>query len=191
MYYSAIGLLAAVLLVMENQDILIGRDAFGRSAWKVYRGFLFAVLVYYITDILWGVFESFRLTHLLFADTTIYYVAMAAGLLLWARYIVAYLGEDNGFGKFIVIAGRTVAGVIAILAAVNIFIPVLFTVDDECVYHALPVRYVILSAQIMLFLLISAYAVSSYIRFDTDKRRVYRMLAVFGLLMAAFLLLQL
>ena len=83
MYYSAIGLLAVLILLIESHEILLHpKDAFERPAWKVYRQFLFAVLGYYVTDILWGVLESRKLAVLLFADTTVYFIAMAAGVLL-------------------------------------------------------------------------------------------------------------
>ena len=55
MYYSVIGLLAAVILLVENFDILLNLNgAFEQPAWKVYRKFLIVVLIYYITDIFWG-----------------------------------------------------------------------------------------------------------------------------------------
>ena len=156
MYYSAIGLLAILILLIENRDVLLNaRGAFERPAWKVYRIFLFTVLVYYVTDILWGFLESQKLAALLFADTTVYFVAMAVGVLLWAQYIVAYLEENNGFGRFIVVAGRVVAGLITLLTVINLFQPVLFTVDAACVYRALPLRYAVLAGQIALLLTIS------------------------------------
>ncbi len=100
MYYSAIGLLAALILLIENKDILIKpNDAFAKPAWKVYRTFLFAVLAYYATDFLWGVLESNKLATLLFIDTSVYYIAMAAGILLWTKYTVTYLEEPDGFGR--------------------------------------------------------------------------------------------
>ena len=120
MYYSVIGLLALLTLLMENQDILLNREhAFDKPAWKVYRKFLFAVMVYYITDILWGFIGSFRLPHLLFADTTVYFVAMAVGVLCWAEYTVAYLDERNEFGKVLLFNGRLVAGLITLLAVIS------------------------------------------------------------------------
>ena len=71
MYYSAIGVLAVIVLLIVNQDLLLNRNnAFHAPAWKVYRRFLFAVLVYYVTDVLWGVLESRKLALLLFTDTT-------------------------------------------------------------------------------------------------------------------------
>ena len=70
MYYSAIGILAAMILVIENHDILLNRNrTFEQPAWKVYRKFLFAILAYYASDILWGVFEAFHMPGALFADT--------------------------------------------------------------------------------------------------------------------------
>ena len=132
MYYSAIGLLAILILLIENHDILDGRnEAFRIHAWKVYRKFLFAVLLYYVIDIMWGVLEYFSLGYLLFADTTVYFVAIAAGVLFWAEYTVLYLGENNLFGRFLVYAGRVLSGTIIALTTINIFLPVLFVVAKD------------------------------------------------------------
>ena len=84
MYYSAIGVLAVIVLLIVNHDILLSRgDAFRAPAWKVYRRFLVAVLVYYITDILWGILYEQHLIPLVFADTAVYFIAMTASVLLW------------------------------------------------------------------------------------------------------------
>ena len=192
MYYSAIGLLAIIVLLTVNHDILLNRGSdFRAPAWKVYRRFLFAVLAYYITDVLWGMLEDRKLSTLLFADTTVYFAAMAAGVLFWAQYTVTYLEDESPFGKRLVTAGRIIAGVITAAAAANIFAPVLFTVNSDCVYHALPVRYVMLSSQILLLLVISAYATASIVRRKPGMRTKYRTLAFFGLIMAVFLTIQL
>ena len=194
MYYSAIGALALMTLLIENQDILLNRNgAFEKPAWKVYRRFLIAVAVYYITDIFWGILESGKLARLLFADTSVYFVAMAAGLVLWTNYIVSYLDEKNRFSRFCLYAGRTIAASVTGLTLVNIFRPVLFTVDENCVYTPLPIRYVVLASQILLLVLISVYAFSSIIRNPQEpgKEQRYRTLGFFGLIMAACLLAQL
>ena len=192
MYYSAIGLLAVLILLIENYDVLLTRrDAFGQPVWSAYRGFLLAILAYYVTDILWGFLESRKLAGLLFADTTVYFIAMAAGLLFWARYAVAYLDEESAVGRLLVNAGRLLPGAIALLAVVNIFTPVLFTVDADCVYRALPVRYAVLGVQILLLLLISAYAVSLRQRRGAPHGKRYLALALYGLIMALFLFVQL
>ena len=192
MYYSAVGLLAIAVLLIVNQDILLNRgNSFQTPSWKVYRRFLFAVLVYYITDVLWGVLESRKLALLLFADTTVYFAAMAAGVFFWTQYTITYLEDETRFGKFLVLAGRTIAGLITVIAVANIFFPVLFTVDSDCVYRAFPVRYVMLASQILLLLLISNYAITSIVRRGAEKKQKYRTLALFGLIMALFLFVQL
>lgn len=77
-YYSVVGLIATMILLIENVDLLFGHsDAFKSPSWQVYRAFLFAVLAYYVTDVLWGVLESNRLATALFVDTSVYFVAMA------------------------------------------------------------------------------------------------------------------
>ena len=192
MYYSAIGMLATIVLLIVKHDILLNRRrAFESPSWGVYRRFLFAVLVYYVADVLWGILESRKLATLLFVDTTVYFGAMAAGVMYWAEYTIAYVEDKTAFGRILIRAGHMIAGLITVIAAFNIFVPVLFTVDRDCVYHALPVRYVMLGGQILLLLLISYYAIASIVRRGTEKRPKYRALAAFGLIMAAFLYIQL
>lgn len=194
MYYSTIGLLAAMILLIENADLLFGHsDAFKLPSWRAYREFLFAVLTYYVTDILWGVLESQHMVAALFANTSVYFVAMSAGVELWTKYTVTYLDERSAFGRFLLYAGRILAVTVAVLAIVNIFVPVLFTVDANCVYHALPARYVQLSVQVLLLLLTSVYATSSIVGKADAQSKVlrYRTVALFGLIMATLLFAQL
>lgn len=193
MYYSAIGLLAALVLCIVNLDILRDPRVYDKPAWYVYRRFLFAVLVYYVTDILWGILDYKKLSGALFIDTTVYFIAMAAGLTFWAEYTVAYLHENSRFGRFLVHTGRILAGLILAVTIVNIFTPVLFTVDSECTYIALPVRYVLLVSQIVFLLIISLHALSSMISSgaDSENRVRFRILASFGMIMACCLFVQL
>ncbi len=194
MYYSVIGILAIMILLIENHDILLNRSLdTDMPAWKVYRKFLFAVLVYYVTDVLWGFIEAKKLSRLLFIDTSVYYVSVAVGILFWSRYVVTYLNEDNLFGRFFIRAGQILACLIVVLVVVNIFAPVLFVVNEASEYKALAVRHILISLQILLLLLLSVYAVSSIIRKDNPYKieRRYRTIALFGIIMADFLFIQL
>ena len=140
MYYSVIGILALLILMIENQDIFLNRNKISEiPVWKVYRRFLFSVLAYYFTDIIWGILEYYKMAKPLFADTSIYFLTMAAGILFWTQYVITYLEEKNKFAKFYLYAGRILALAVSVLTVLNIFIPLTFTVDDECVYRALPV----------------------------------------------------
>ena len=193
MHYSAIGILAVMILLIENHDILLNRHgALELPAWKVYRRFLLAVLVYYVTDIVWGIAEASKMPLTLFIDTSVYFIAMAAGILFWTQYAVSYLEEDTAFGRFLINAGRVFAGLVALATVVNTIAPVLFTVDADSVYSARVTRYVILSSQILLFVLVSIYTFSSIIRRNATgkKRNRCRTLGLFGLIMALFLYIQ-
>jgi diguanylate cyclase (GGDEF)-like protein len=192
-YYSTIGLLAALIMLIENADLLFGTsDTFDRPSWQMYRKFLFAVLMYYTTDILWGILESQRMATALFVDTSVFFAAMAAGVHLWTRYAVAYIEERSAFARFLLHAGRVFAAAVAVLVVANVFVPVLFTVDASCVYHALPARYVILAVQILLLLLVSVHTARVENMDDAgDKIARYRAVAFFGLIMAVFLTAQL
>ena len=102
MTYSIIGILAAIILLIINRDVLWPKDKNALTATqKNYRGFLTGVMCYYITDLLWGILESRRMTGILYADTAIHFVAMAAAVMLWTRYVVSYLDDKNRFGIII------------------------------------------------------------------------------------------
>ena len=194
MYYSAIGVLAMLVLLIVNWDVLHKSQVYDKPAWIVYRRFLFAVLAYYVTDVLWGFLEYKKLSTALFVDTTVYFMAMAVGLSFWAEYTVAYLNEKNNtFGKALVYSGRIAAAVIVCLNIANIFTPVLFEVDSKSVYKALPLRYAVLVFQILFLLVISFHALTSMFRtgFRSEKNKRFHILASFGLIMALCLFVQL
>lgn len=191
MYYPVIGILATAILLIENHDILLSHDDnFEKHPWSIYRNFLFAVLFYYATDITWGLFESLKLQGPLFANTTIYFFAMATGVYFWAQYIVAYLEDKSKAGQLFILAGRSIAGLILACSIINIFMPIVFTVDENSVYHATPVRDVMLVSQIVLLIIISLYAGTS-IPTSGGKSHRYRTIMFFGLIMAIFLTIQL
>ncbi|MCR4628343.1 MAG: diguanylate cyclase [Clostridium sp.] len=193
MSYSVIGLLASGILLIENQDILLGKNKmYEQNAWKTYRAFLFAVLGYYLTDVLWGVADFERLWWPMFLDTSLYFIAMAAGVLLLTKYIVIYLDQEKSQGWLFVLAGRLIATLVVLLTAVNCFNPVLFFIDPDGRYYPMQGRYVILSLQILLMIMISAYAFSAIIHHGDEpkNRRRYRTLGLFGMTMGICLFLQ-
>ena len=194
MYYSAIGTLALLILLIENQDVFLNRgDTFKKTAWMIYRRFLFGVGAYYITDILWGIIESHKMPGLLFADTTVYYLAMAAAILFWTDFSFAYLDDKDRKSGLLLHAGRITSISIALIDVVNIFTPVLFVVDSSCVYKALTLRYVMLVVQIIHLLVISIYAFSVVLRRrgSREQRIRFEALGGFSIIMAVCLFAQL
>lgn len=106
MYYSVIGVLALLILLITNHDVLFSRTTADSSRLqRIYRGFLFCIIAYYVTDILWGVLDTLSLVSLLYVDTMAYYLAMASGILLWSQYVIVYLEEENRFRSILYYGG--------------------------------------------------------------------------------------
>lgn len=191
MYYSAIGSLAILILCIENYTLLSRRGKDEPASRRAYRTFLITVLIYYVTDVFWGVLETQKLAGLLFADTLVYFAAMAASLLCWTRYVVIYLKEETTYGRTLLRVGQGFFAAVLALVVLNVFTPVLFSVDENCVYRAGQVRYVILVAQILLLIQISGYAFYNARLRGHPLRKRYRTIALFSVVMAGFLLAQL
>ena len=190
-YYTSIVLLAAAILMIENHDILFDRAATNNiAARETYRKFLFAVLAYYAVDALWGVLDSLHAASLLFADTTIYYIALASGVLFWTRFVIAYLAEENAFNRFLFYAGHIFFASVLAIVILNCFAPLLFWIDTDASYHASVGRYALLLVQILLFLLSSIYALRSMKGAPDALRKRFRTVCLFGLTMAVFLSIQ-
>ena len=82
---------------------------------------------------------------------------MAAALLMWTRYVVAYLETDNTFGRALSIAGRVFFALGLAAVAANLLTPVMFWFDEAGGYHAGVARYATLGVQVLMFLLTSMY----------------------------------
>ena len=99
MTYSIIGILAIIILAIINKDVLWNseRTCAQTPALRYYRLFLLCVLAYCSTDAAWGLLGQYGMTTALFFDTSVYFLAMAALVLFWTRYVAAYLEERNLF----------------------------------------------------------------------------------------------
>ena len=190
MYYSLIGLLALVLLLITNHDVLLRRrDASAPPAQRIYRWFLIAVILYYVTDMLWGLLEHYALTALLYADTEVYFIAMALGVLAWTQYVVAYLEDKNAFRTFLSAAGMVFFSGVVLLTVINLFFPIMFWFDGEGRYHTAPARNIALLFQIAILLLTSVYALRVAVR-SRERRSRHLTIGMFGLVMLTLIAIQ-
>ena len=120
MYYCLVDFLALLVLLITNHDVL-QRDsvAADRSYQGRYRMFLLAVISYYIVDAIWAwLYELQKLTWL-YVDTEIYFIVMAAGIWLWLRYVVAYLGIKNIFSQLFCYAGQLLFSLVLFFFILN------------------------------------------------------------------------
>ncbi|MBQ5385816.1 MAG: hypothetical protein IIU40_02100, partial [Lachnospiraceae bacterium] len=191
MQYSSLGIVAIIVLLIENMDLFVGRKGTPElPSWGIYRRFLLSVLTYYIADILWGLIEERKLMVPLYADTSLYFAAIAAGVLFWTQYVVTYCNEEESlFGRTIIWAGRIIAFLTWGLLLVNLFVPVVFWVDSDGTYHTAQFRYWLLGAQILLLIVLTFFGFLklAWMRGDWNTARPYRILGLFGLFMTIFL----
>ena len=192
MTYSIIGILAGIILVITNRDVLwLTGNSKSVQILRKYRSFLFAVLAYYITDALWGILDAYRLTALQFLDTTLYFVAMAVLVLLWTRYVIAYLEGNTSFDTTLWYGGWAFFGFELIVIVSNLFYPIMFWFDESGTYHTAALRHATLYVQILMFLLTSLYTFGITLK---TKGKVWRRnlaIGLFGVSMIALIIFQL
>ena len=194
--YSVIGILAFIVLFITNRDFFLQSCRSSASAGeeqpykRLYRFFLFGVLGFYLTDALWGILDSYKLTGLLYVDTSIYFFAMSVALLFWTRYVVSYLNTANHFGTLVHVFGNVFISLEIAAIVANVFFPVLFWIDENGTYQAGPARHASFAVQALLFLLISLHIL--YVAYVSEgaTRRHYLAIGLFGITMVIFIAAQ-
>ena len=89
MYYSSVGVLALIIHLIINKEILKPvKDRTLSESDIRYRQFQYSVMGYYVTDILWGLFTEAHLIAFAYADTVLYFLLMVLAVLLWIRYVI-------------------------------------------------------------------------------------------------------
>ena len=191
MLYSSVGLLALFIQLIINHDILFNTsDGMILPVNRLYSQFLLSVTLYFITDLAWGILYELHLMFLIYADTVVYFAAMAFSILFWTRYVIAYLKDNNAFSRILSVSGWILFVFEILVLFVNFVHPVLFSFDQDDVYHALTGRYIILVLQIAMFFFSGVYALTiAGKRTETMKLR-HNTIGLSSLTMAAFILLQ-
>lgn len=191
MYYSSFGILALLILLITNYDILKKSNKNTLSSPAIlYRQFLFSVMAYYITDILWGFLASFKIKTFAYIDTQIYFAVMVLSVFLWGRYVIAYLEEKNLFTRILYYTSLTIFVLVLVVLVVNLFIPIVFYFDEEGNYHTSPARYINLTVQLLLFFIMTVYTIYISTKRDRPVKSRYRTIGLFGLAMTIFIALQ-
>lgn len=194
MSYSIIGIIAIMVHLIINRDMLWHyNDYTDVPAHKEYRIYILGMLFFCVTDVLWGFLNDLRLTVPLYAVTVAYFITMMLGFLLWTRYVAAYMEGDGRsvFKRLLFVTGIVLfIGEIVVLV-INFFVPIQFYYDENGVYHAGGARYVTLAMQVVLFLVTSIYTFVTKAKSESTTKRLRRSVGLFGLLMAALIIMQL
>ncbi|MBO4514613.1 MAG: diguanylate cyclase [Lachnospiraceae bacterium] len=189
MYYASIGMLSIVVLTIINFETLKNRKN-TKIANRRYRQFLFGVMVYFLTDILWGFFYGERWVVPTYVDTVIYFFSMVVSVLLWTRFVVAYLEDQKEFSRILVGAGWIITLYEIIVLVINFFVPIVFGFDADKEYVPGRARYITLFIQMILFLTTSIYTLIIAAKSKESAKLHHRTIGFSGIAMTIFIALQ-
>ena len=192
MFYSLAGLIAFVVLLITNSEVLFSRHYQARNPRAVlaYRIFIVALLFFYITDILWGYLDNLPNKTPVFIDTSFFFVGMSLVILTWTIFVTRFIPEDKAFNSVFRLFGYLFAIFGLVLVITNVFTPVLFTYSEDT-YLPNPYRYLFLGLQLILFVIIAIYTFVTSIKKRGYKRGQYYTLSIFGLIMSIAISFQL
>lgn len=188
LYYSIVGIIAILIHLVINYDII--KKPAQSEVQKTYKRFIVSLITYYIIDILWGFFAATHNTSILYVDTVLYYIAATCSVILWSKYAISYLQFKSHFGKFLKGLG-IFFGIAAItFLIINHFNHILFWIDEKGSYQSYLLRYVSMTAQILLFMATAIEALWVASKSKGAIRGRHLTIALFGIIMTTAVILQ-
>ncbi|MBP5262486.1 MAG: GGDEF domain-containing protein [Clostridiales bacterium] len=155
-----------------------------------YRQFLFGIMAFYITDFLWGFLYEKRMIALTYIDTVGFFVSMVMSVLLWTRFVVAFIENRGTFGKILIGSGWTIFAFQIIALVINIFTPFFFGFDSNKEYVPGQARFITLMMQMVLYLITSVYTLFVAVKTEGVTKAHHRTIGFSGFVMMVFILLQ-
>ena len=191
MYYASIGFLSLVLHLIINHEVIANKTKSKRQEVTArYRQFLFGLILYYLADCLWGFFADLDIVFLSYADTVLYFFSMTLSVLLWVRYVVAYIDRKGLKSTSLTYAGYVIFGLSVCAIIVNFFQPIIFAFTPENEYVPGLARYVIFGVQFVLDVFLSVYSLIVSFKVKKSDVQRYRMVSASGAVMSLFIFLQ-
>ena len=191
LYSVVAGITLVVHLIINWRELSDWRSAGSQAGALEVRRFLACLSVFFLADVLWGVFSGLEWHPALYADTVLFFLTMALSVFSWARYVVAYL-EMEGAPRWCALwMGRGLLAFFAVSLVVNGFAGGFFSIGPDCVYKEGPLR------QLALLLLVAFNAIGVVLTLvalrskEGAMRRRCRMVFAFGVTMTVAIVLQL
>ena len=191
MYYASIGIISLIILVIVNFEALRKVEHTEANVVRImYRHFLFSLMLYFVSDAMWGFLYEQRWVIPTFIDTCMFFFSMVLSVLLWTRCVVAFTQYKGKLNKLLVGSGWVIFCFEVLVLIVNIFVPIVFKFDANKEYVALPARYITLFMQMILFFATAVFSFVISFKSEGKNRLNYRTVAFSGLLMTIFIALQ-
>lgn len=191
MYYASIGIIALIVMVIINIEALRKVKNTSENNLRLkYRQYLLALIVFFLSDIMWGFFYEQRWLILTYMDTCLFFASMSLSVLFWTRAVVAFSRKKDKAGALLVKSGWAVFTFELVVLVLNLFIPIVFTFGKSKEYMPLPARYIGLFLQFILFLVTSVFAIVKAVRLKDINCSHYRTIGISGIIMSFFITVQ-
>jgi signal transduction histidine kinase len=188
--YSIFSSVAIAIHLIINFGFLIGRGIVSERGTR-YRGFLFGVLFYYVTDAAWGILAGLGWTRLLYADTIFYFLSLPVFVFMWCRFVMAYLDFGEWISRILSWSGYALLAFNVAMLTANFFNGCVFFFNEDGKYLFGDKRSLLFALLIIFILMIagssSGKAVCSR---DSAVRRRNMMVFLFSITIAVANLLQ-
>ena len=193
-YYSLYSTIAAIALsvhlIINWQQLAGWRKDKSRLGARECSRFLLCLSIFFVSDILWGIFAGLKLPRLLFADTTFFFFTMVLSACLWMRYMVVYLEMKGRLRRCLLWAANGLLAFFAATLTVNSFTAILFSVTADGSYTAGPLRDLVYVLLIAVNLFSSGLTIVKLLSTEGAIRRRNKMVFAFGITMTAAIVLQ-
>lgn len=101
MYYASVDTIALIVHIIINFGLMKkGSNIYKNAVSQIrYRRFLIALLLYYCSDILWGLLYEKRWIIAAYIDTLAVFFTMVLSVLLWTRSVVSFTNSKIDANK--------------------------------------------------------------------------------------------
>ena len=187
--YSIFSLVAIAIHLIINYNFLIGRGIVSERG-KRYRGFLFGVLFYYVSDGAWGILAGLDWTRLLYLDTILFFFSLPVFVFMWCRFVIAYLGLGKRTSMILSWSGYALLAFNIVMLTANCFNGCFFSFDEQGTYLFGDKRYLAFSLLIAFIVLIAVFVFAKALGSRDSDRRRNMMVLLFSVTIAVANLLQ-
>lgn len=180
-----------IIHCIVNFDTLVNRHyQYDTPVGKSFRMFVIGVIPLYVIDGLWGLFYLYRMRIPLMIASFFYFMMLAITVLLWIRLIYIRFSKITLYLRICYYSGIVYFLFMLVILVINIFNPIVFSVDQQGIYHIYLFRAVLLIIQSILFFASSLYLLH-LIKIEDENMHLHILArAMFGLIMAIMLLLH-
>lgn len=156
-YYSTIGIIAIIISIILNYDFITQKVTI-ELASKSYARFWLATILFYVTDVIWGIYSLLQDAKSLYVITILFYVFMGLSVIFWCQNVVDYLQLKNKFGLFLHAFGNLFFLFECIALVLNHWFHFFFVIDQNAQYEAHEMRYVFLIIQMALYGIVAIHS---------------------------------